>query len=150
MNEEILQTCSSTKPSRDGKKKEKKSSSVNGLLQIINDHQERAQNHRDSKESVSYFRVAKSRFGKFETDNNGFVFRSDPIFNEEKRDESIEINQTQKETKEKRDPMKKSQNEQSFSSSINKTIEPILSTNQQDRIHAPIQVRRFSFFYELI
>jgi hypothetical protein len=76
------------KPPRHSTTKEKKAaSSIDGLLRIINDHAERAQiyqerekHERENKESISYFRVAKSRCGKFETDNQGFVHRSTPIF----------------------------------------------------------------------
>ena len=79
------------KPPRQHLSKEKKSSSsINGLLRIVNDHKERAdvyqekekqeEQARDSKDGVSYFRVAKSRFGRFETDNQGFVHNAITIF----------------------------------------------------------------------
>lgn len=55
-----------------------------GLLKIIHDHQQRSSAtilpEEKPTESVSYFRVAKSRFGKFETDNRGFVHSAAPIF----------------------------------------------------------------------
>ncbi|UJR28307.1 hypothetical protein I4U23_009552 [Adineta vaga] len=75
------------KPPRQTPQKEKKSSTIDGLLRIITDHTERAQNYqmnekeeKETNENVSYFRVAKSRHGKFETDNRGFVHNSIAIF----------------------------------------------------------------------
>lgn len=75
------------KPPRQITNKEKKSTSITGLLRIINDHSERAKvyqekekQEREAKENISYFRVAKSRFGKFETDNQGFVHNSAAFF----------------------------------------------------------------------
>jgi hypothetical protein len=55
----------------------KKSTSTDGLVKIINDHKERAKNY---QENVSYYRVAKSRHGKFETEDQGFVNNSSNIF----------------------------------------------------------------------
>jgi len=75
------------KPPRQNAHKEKKSSTIDGLIRIINDHTERAHNYhnnekqeKETNENVSYFRVAKSRYGKFETDNRGFVNNSIAIF----------------------------------------------------------------------
>ena len=78
------------KPPRQLVSKEKKSSSsINGLLRIVNDHKERAdvfqkeekqEQGRGSKENISYFRVAKSRCGRFETENQGFVHNAITIF----------------------------------------------------------------------
>jgi hypothetical protein len=62
----------------------KKSTSTEGLIKIINDHNERAhiyQTSEKSAEDMSYFRVAKSRHGKFETENQGFVNNSNNVFN---------------------------------------------------------------------
>jgi len=67
------------KPPRQNLYKEKKSSTIDGLIRIINDHTKRA-NIPQTNENVSYFRVAKSRCGKFETDNQGFVNNSIAIF----------------------------------------------------------------------
>ena len=64
-------------------KSSKKSASTDGLLRIVNDHRERAdayQANDQSAENVSYFRVAKSRHGKFETENAGFVSNTTGIF----------------------------------------------------------------------
>ena len=64
-------------------KSAKKSASTDGLLRIVNDHRERAdayQANDQSAENVSYFRVAKSRHGKFETENSGFVSNTTGIF----------------------------------------------------------------------
>ncbi|CAF4719426.1 unnamed protein product [Rotaria sp. Silwood1] len=61
----------------------KESKPYNGLTKIINDHNERAeiyQKNQKQADDVSYFRVAKSRHGKFETDNQGFVNNSNNIF----------------------------------------------------------------------
>ena len=75
------------KPPRQTPQKEKKSSTIDGLLRIIHDHTERGNNYqqnekqeKETNENVSYFRVAKSRYGKFETDNRGFVHNSVAIF----------------------------------------------------------------------
>ncbi|CAF3490257.1 unnamed protein product [Adineta steineri] len=75
------------KPPRQSGHKEKKSSTTDGLIRIINDHNERARTHsnnekqeKETNENVSYFRVAKSRHGKFETDSRGFVNSSVAIF----------------------------------------------------------------------
>lgn len=72
------------KPPRQNPPKEKRSSTIDGLLRIINDHSKRAETHsnieKQTNENVSYFRVAKSRFGKFETDSQGFVNNSIAIF----------------------------------------------------------------------
>ncbi|CAF0851355.1 unnamed protein product [Adineta ricciae] len=75
------------KPPRQTPQKEKKSSTIDGLLRIIHDHTERGNNYqqnekqeKETNENVSYFRVAKSRYGKFETDNRGFVHNSIAIF----------------------------------------------------------------------
>lgn len=65
------------------KKSSKKSSSTDGIIKIINDHNERAQIYQANEkqdENPSYFRVAKSRHGKFETDNQGFINNSTNIF----------------------------------------------------------------------
>ena len=66
-------------------KRGKRSPSTEGLVKIINDHQERAQIYQSNEkatENVSYFRVAKSRFGKFETENRGFVISSAVVFDQ--------------------------------------------------------------------
>ena len=72
------------KPPRQNPPKEKKSSTIDGLLRIVNDHSKRAETHsnteKQTNENISYFRVAKSRCGKFETDGQGFVNNSIAIF----------------------------------------------------------------------
>lgn len=72
------------KPPRQNLHKEKKSSTIDGLIRILNDHNKRAEAHanneKQTNENISYFRVAKSRCGKFETDNQGFVNNSIAIF----------------------------------------------------------------------
>lgn len=73
------------KPPRQNLHKEKKSSTIDGLIRIINDHNKRTNNsentnEKQTNENISYFRVAKSRFGKFETDSQGFVNNSIAIF----------------------------------------------------------------------
>jgi hypothetical protein len=82
---EIVQTGIAEPPVTTSKsmKSSKKSPSIDGLLKIINDHQERAQIYQASDkptDSVSYFRVAKSRHGKFETDSRGFVNNAVGVF----------------------------------------------------------------------
>ena len=65
-------------------KASKRSTSTDGLLKIVTDHQNRAdvyQANEKQAENVSYFRVAKSRHGKFETENQGFVNNATVIFN---------------------------------------------------------------------
>ena len=77
----------------------KKSSTTDGLLRIIDD--QRHNQHRNEKqqketnENVSYFRVAKSRYGKFETDSQGFINNSIAIFdstNQQKFDQKVNEN----------------------------------------------------------
>lgn len=72
------------KPPRQNPPKDKRSSTIDGLLRIVNDHSKRVEipsnNEKQTNENVSYFRVAKSRFGKFETDSQGFVNNSIAIF----------------------------------------------------------------------
>lgn len=72
------------KPPRQNLLKEKKSSAVDGLVRIISDHSKRTNNlennEKQTNENISYFRVAKSRCGKFETDSQGFVNNSIAIF----------------------------------------------------------------------
>ncbi len=72
------------KPPRQNLHKEKKSSTIDGLLRIINDHTNRIHNsennEKQTNENISYFRVAKSRCGKFETDSQGFVNNTIAIF----------------------------------------------------------------------
>jgi len=80
-------------------KSSKKSTSTDGLIKIVNDHNERAQVYQANEkqgENVSYFRVAKSRHGKFETDNQGFINNSSNIFdttnnNKEKSPTPIQV-----------------------------------------------------------
>ncbi|CAF1257651.1 unnamed protein product [Rotaria magnacalcarata] len=88
------------KPSRQNFHKEKKTSTNNGLLRIINDHNERSNIYqkvdikpKETNENVSYFRVAKSRYGKFETENRNFVHNSIAIFdstNQQKVEKQIQ------------------------------------------------------------
>lgn len=72
------------KPPRQNPPKEKKPSAIDGLLRIVTDHTKRAETHsnteKQTNENISYFRVAKSRCGKFETDSQGFVNNSIAIF----------------------------------------------------------------------
>lgn len=93
-----------SKPPRQNIQKEKKSSTIDGLVRVVDDHAKRStipSNNDDNKqtnENISYFRVAKSRFGKFETDNQGFVNNSIAIFdstNQSKPDhQAIKASQT--------------------------------------------------------
>lgn len=78
---EIVQAGIAEPPSVITAKASKRSPSTEGILKIITDHQARTasplQTNENSTEDVSYFRVAKSRHGKFETDSQGFVSDSD-------------------------------------------------------------------------
>jgi len=79
----------------------KKSTSTDGLVKIINDHNERAQIYQASEKEPSYFRVAKSRQGKFETDDQGFVNTTTNIFdlsNKEKSPTPIQLEVTERTT----------------------------------------------------
>ncbi|CAF2590601.1 unnamed protein product [Rotaria sp. Silwood2] len=80
---EIVQAGIAEPPPKSPIKTSKESTPFNGLIKIINDHNERAEIYQKSEkqaENVSYFRVAKSRHGKFETDSEGFVNNSTNIF----------------------------------------------------------------------
>ncbi len=80
---EIVQAGIAEPPTVSPIKSSKKSTSTDGLIKIINDHNERAQIYQANEkqtENVSYFRVAKSRHGKFETDSQGFINNSSNIF----------------------------------------------------------------------
>ncbi|CAF3389141.1 unnamed protein product [Rotaria socialis] len=80
---EIVQAGIAEPPSVSPRTTLKESSPVEGLLKIVKDHNERAEIHQKNEkqpENVSYFRVAKSRCGKFETDSQGFVSNSNNIF----------------------------------------------------------------------
>ena len=72
------------KPPRQIVQKEKKPSTIDSLTRIVDDHAKRtaisSNDNKQTNENISYFRVAKSRFGKFETDNQGFVHNSVAIF----------------------------------------------------------------------
>jgi hypothetical protein len=73
------------------KSSKKRSTSTEGLVKIINDHNQRAQAYQENEkqgENVSYFRVAKSRHGKFETDNQGFINNTSNIFDSTTREKS--------------------------------------------------------------
>ncbi len=81
--EEIVQAGIAERPVVSPVKPSKKSASTDGLTKIVNDHNERAQIYQANQkqtENVSYFRVAKSRHGKFETDNQGFINTSTNVF----------------------------------------------------------------------
>ena len=81
---EIVQAGIADPPVVTSKKSAKKSTSTDGLVKIINDHTERANIYQTSgkpAEDMSYFRVAKSRNGKFETENQGFVSTTTDVFN---------------------------------------------------------------------
>ncbi|CAF0872357.1 unnamed protein product [Adineta ricciae] len=81
--EEIVQAGIAERPTRSASKPSKKTKSTDGLTKIITDHNERAQIYQANEkqaENVSYFRVAKSRHGKFETDNQGFVNTTSNVF----------------------------------------------------------------------
>ncbi len=91
---EIVQAGIAEPPIVSPIKPAKKSTSTEGLVKIINDHNERAQIYQTSEkpaDDMSYFRVAKSRHGKFETDNQGFINNSNNVFNP-----SIDRNDIQK------------------------------------------------------
>ncbi|CAF0928822.1 unnamed protein product [Rotaria sp. Silwood1] len=102
MIETNINKSSILKPPRQNIYKEKKSSTIDGLLRIVNDHNERSNIYQknenkqiETNENVSYFRVAKSRYGKFETDNRGFVNNSIAIFdstNQQKLEKKINKN----------------------------------------------------------
>ncbi|MCC7159912.1 MAG: hypothetical protein IT281_10305, partial [Ignavibacteria bacterium] len=80
---EIIQAGIAEPPPVSPRATSKESSPVEGLFKIVKDHNERAeiyQKNDKQPENVSYFRVAKSRYGKFETDNQGFVNNSNNIF----------------------------------------------------------------------
>lgn len=78
---EIVQAGIAEPPAVVVGKASKKSSSTEGLLKIITDHQARTAPplpiSDKSTEDLSYFRVAKSRHGKFETDSQGFISDTD-------------------------------------------------------------------------
>ena len=78
---DIVQAGIAEPPSVITVKASKRSPSTEGILKIITDHQARTtpplQTNEKSTEDLSYFRVAKSRHGKFETDSQGFVSDSD-------------------------------------------------------------------------
>jgi hypothetical protein len=81
---EIVQAGIAEPPVVTSGKSTKKSVSTDGLIKIINDHNERAHIYQTSAkptEDMSYFRVAKSRHGKFETENQGFVNTTTDVFN---------------------------------------------------------------------
>lgn len=84
----------------------KRSTSTDGLLKIVTDHQSRAEAYQATEkqsENVSYFRVAKSRHGKFETDSQGFVNTAAVVF----------------------DANKDAANQQPTGRSVNKSSEPV-------------------------
>ena len=111
----------------------KKSASTDGLIKIINDHTERAQVYQQNEkqpENLSYFRVAKSRHGKFETDNQGFVNNSSNVF------ESTDKN-NQQQTK---DLLKKSEKEEQNQSSQIIATDHFKTTNDREKSPLPIQV----------
>ncbi|CAF1138503.1 unnamed protein product [Rotaria sordida] len=158
------------KPPRQNIHKEKKSSTINGLLRIVNDHNERSNiyqkndnQQKETNENVSYFRVAKSRYGKFETDNRGFVNNSIAIFdstNQQKSEQQINKNsdsselltnskqfktlpsnivQHQTKGKQAYNLLKKYEKE-TQSQSIN-NADYLKATNQQDKPSMPIQLQ---------
>jgi hypothetical protein len=96
---EIVQAGIAEPPTVSPLKSSKKSTSTDGLIKIVNDHNERAQIYQANEkqaENVSYFRVAKSRHGKFETDNQGFINNSSNVFdstnnNKEKSPTPIQV-----------------------------------------------------------
>ncbi|CAF1041993.1 unnamed protein product [Rotaria sordida] len=80
---EIVQAGIAEPPPKSPIKTSKESTPLGGLIKIIDDHNERAeiyQKNEKQAEDVSYFRVATSRHGKFETDSQGFVNNSNNIF----------------------------------------------------------------------
>lgn len=90
------------KPPRQNFLKEKKSATFNGHIRTIshhndqyNDHQKSEIKSKETNENVSYFRVAKSRYGKFETENRNFINNSIAIFdstNQLKSEQSMQKN----------------------------------------------------------
>ena len=86
------------KPTKGTTKSSKKSVSIDGLVKIVQDHQERAHIYQTSEkpaDEVSYFRVAKSRFGKFETDDRGFVSHSAGVFENTEKNETTSAKTTE-------------------------------------------------------
>lgn len=98
----LEKTVATAKPT----KAAKRSTSTDGLLKIVTDHQSRAEAYQATEkqsENVSYFRVAKSRHGKFETDSQGFVNTAAVVF----------------------DANKDAANQQPTGRSVNKSSEPV-------------------------
>jgi hypothetical protein len=156
------------KPPRQNVHKEKKFTSFDGLVRIINDHNERAhiyQNNEkqqtETNENKSYFRVARSRYGKFETDSQGFVHNSIAIFdstnqqrieqqkNKNSHSSEIPTNSTQpkplsnipqQQTKGKQaySLLKKYEKEEGLSSTFN--TNGLKAMNERDKSPTPIQV----------
>ena len=122
------------KPPRQNAGKEKKSVSIDGLIRIIEDHtkraevyQEKEKQEKDNSESISYFRVAKSRFGKFETDNRGFVLNSAALFDSTAQQQQQKQQQLQQHQQQQR---KKSISPDIPTSSTEPTIAPPMVPHQ--------------------
>ena len=121
------------KPPRQNASKEKKSATIDGLIRIIDDHtkraeayQEKEKQEKDSNESISYFRVAKSRFGKFETDNRGFVLNSAALFDSTAQQQQ----QKQQQQQQQQQQRKKSISPEIPTSSTEPTIAPAMVPHQ--------------------
>jgi hypothetical protein len=158
------------KPPRQNVHKEKKSTTFDGLVRIINDHNERAdiyQNNekqqKETNENISYFRVAKSRYGKFETDSRGFVNNSIAIFdstnqrrteqqtNKDSHSSELPINSTQSKTlsnitqqqtkgKQAYNLLKKYEKEEEEDSPSPSNNGYFKTTNENDKSSTPVQV----------
>ncbi|CAF1315005.1 unnamed protein product [Adineta steineri] len=98
--EEIVQSGIAEPPVVSPAKSSKKSTkSTDGLTKIINDHNERAQIYQANEkqaDNVSYFRVAKSRHGKFETDSQGFINTATNVFDSTNNNNTEQQQQTVK------------------------------------------------------
>ncbi|CAF2569464.1 unnamed protein product [Rotaria sp. Silwood2] len=173
MIETNINESSIPKPPRQNIHKEKRSSTIDGLLRIVNDHNERINIYqkndnkpKETNENVSYFRVAKSRYGKFETDSRGFVNNSIAIFDStnqqlkseqqinknlhssellanSKQFKTISSNIVQHQTKGKQAyNLLKRYEKEAQSQSINKTdYLKTTTTNQQEKSSMPIQLQ---------
>jgi hypothetical protein len=115
-------------------KSTKKSASTDGLTKIVHDHKERAKVYQENSKQadVSYFRVAKSRHGKFETDDQGFVNNSSNVFDTNQDERTIPV---------------KDKDEQSQLINIDQLKNII---NDKEKSPTPIQVRILFSFNHLI
>lgn len=159
------------KPPRQNQHKEKKLPTTDGLLRIVNDHGEQMNHHskaekplKETNENVSYFRVAKSRYGKFETESRGFVNNSIAIFdstNQQKSDlkmnksthssetsnnskqskPTANIVQNQTKGKQAYTLLKKYEKEEQFKSKTTNNGEIFKTTCDQEKPSPPVQVR---------